>query len=52
MSRYLFYYEAVELLQRCGFEIESLAGDYMNGPVTEKGQLIFQVRLGKGSDSG
>jgi SAM-dependent methyltransferase len=52
MSRYLFYYEAVELLQRSGFEIESLVGDYINGPVTEKGQLIFQVRPGKGIDSG
>jgi 2-polyprenyl-3-methyl-5-hydroxy-6-metoxy-1,4-benzoquinol methylase len=43
-TRYLFRYEAVHLLYRCGFEVESLVGDYMNGPVTEKGQLVFQVR--------
>jgi SAM-dependent methyltransferase len=51
-SRYLFYYEAIELLQRCGFEVESLVGDYQNGPLTERGQLIFQVRLGKMIDPG
>jgi 2-polyprenyl-3-methyl-5-hydroxy-6-metoxy-1,4-benzoquinol methylase len=44
-SRYLFRYEAIHLLYRCGFEVESLVGDYTNGPVTEKGQLIFQVKL-------
>lgn len=43
-TRYLFRYEAVPLLHRCGFEVESLAGNYRNEPVTEKGQLIFQVR--------
>lgn len=43
-TRYLFRYEAVHLLYRCGFEVESLVGDYKNGPVAEKGQLVFQVR--------
>jgi SAM-dependent methyltransferase len=43
-SRYLFRYEAIHLLYRCGFEVEELVGDYKNGPVTEAGQLIFQVR--------
>ena len=44
-SRYLFRYEAIHLLYRGGFEVEVLVGDYQNGPVTEKGQLIFQVKL-------
>lgn len=43
-SRYLFRYEAIHLLARCGFEIESLVGDYNDGPVTTSGQLIFQVK--------
>lgn len=45
-SRYIFYYEAIKLLSRCGFELESLVGDYQNGPLTEKGQLVFQVKRG------
>ena len=45
VTRYLFRYEAIHLLYRCGFEVETLVGDYRNGPVTEKGQLIFNVRL-------
>lgn len=44
-TRYLYRYETVHLLYRCGFRIESLVGDYKNGPVTEKGQLIFDVKL-------
>jgi 2-polyprenyl-3-methyl-5-hydroxy-6-metoxy-1,4-benzoquinol methylase len=44
-TRYLFRYEAVHLLYRCGFEVEALVGDYRNGPVTEREQLIFQVKL-------
>jgi hypothetical protein len=44
-ARYLFRYEAVHLLYRCGFMVEALVGDYRNGPVTEKGQLIFDVKL-------
>jgi SAM-dependent methyltransferase len=44
-ARYLFRYEAIHLLYRCGFEVESLVGDYENGPVTEGSQLIFQVEL-------
>jgi len=44
-TRYLFRYEAVHLLYRCGFEVEALVGDYRDGAVSEGGQLIFQVRL-------
>jgi len=43
-TRYLFQYEAIHLLYRCGFEVEVLVGSYRNGPVTEGGQLIFQVK--------
>ncbi len=43
-SRYLFRYEAIHLIHRCGLAVETLVGDYTNGPVTERGQLIFQVR--------
>lgn len=43
--RYLFQYEAIHLLYRCGFEVESVVGDYTNGPVTETSQLIFQAKL-------
>jgi hypothetical protein len=50
-SRYLFRYEAVHLLCRCGFEVVSLVGNYRDGPLTEGGQLIFEVRLGE-SDAG
>jgi 2-polyprenyl-3-methyl-5-hydroxy-6-metoxy-1,4-benzoquinol methylase len=44
-ARYLFRYEAEHLLYRCGFEIEEMVGDYHDGPVTEKGQLVFQVKI-------
>ena len=44
-TRYLFPYEAVHLLYRCGFEVESLQGNYRGGPVTEGGQLILVARL-------
>jgi hypothetical protein len=44
-SRYLFPYEAIHLLYRCGFEVEVLVGDYNDGAITEKGQLIFQAKL-------
>ena len=43
-SRYMFKYEAIHLLYRCGYEVESLVGDYEDGPVTTRGQLIFQVK--------
>jgi SAM-dependent methyltransferase len=43
--RYLYMYEAVHLLYRCGFEVESIVGDYSNGPVTRNSQLIFQATL-------
>jgi hypothetical protein len=44
-ARYLFRYEAVHLLYRCGFQVESIVGDYRNGPVTKTSQLIFDVKL-------
>ena len=44
-SRYLFRYEAIHLLYRCGFKVKDLVGDYKNGPVTVGGQLIFDVTL-------
>jgi SAM-dependent methyltransferase len=44
-TRYLWRYEAIHLLYRCGFEVESLVGDYNNGPVTDQGQLVFQAKL-------
>lgn len=43
-ARYLFRYEAIHLLYRCGFEVEALVGDYRNGLVAVGSQLIFQVR--------
>jgi len=45
MSRYLFKHEAIHLLYGCGLEVRSLVGDYRNGPITEEGQLIFDVKL-------
>ena len=42
-TRYLFKYEAIHLLYRCGFRINHLVGDYLNGPVRDGGQLIFDV---------
>lgn len=45
--RYLFQYEVVHLLCRCGLEVESIVGDYCNGPVTTASQLIFQACLGR-----
>jgi 2-polyprenyl-3-methyl-5-hydroxy-6-metoxy-1,4-benzoquinol methylase len=47
-TRYLFQYEAVHLLYRCGFEVEALVGDYRNGPVTEGSQFVFQVKRANG----
>jgi len=40
-SRYLWPYEAVHLIYRCGFVVESLVGDYAGGPIGDEGQLIF-----------
>jgi len=45
-TRFLFRYEAIHLLYRSGFEVESLVGDYNNVPVEEGGQLIFKAKLG------
>ena len=47
-SRYLYKYEAIHLLYRCGFEVESLVGNYKNEPVGKAGQFIFQVKHHKG----
>ena len=44
-TRFTFKYEAIHLLHRCGFEVETLSGDYMGRPVTEKSQLVFAARL-------
>lgn len=44
-TRYLFYYEAVHLLYRCGFEINKLVGDYRGGPVKKGSQLVFETKL-------
>jgi hypothetical protein len=41
----LFPYGAEHLLYRCGFEVESVVGDYNNGPVTRKSKLIFRANL-------
>lgn len=40
-TRFTFRYEAVHLLYRCGFEVESLTGNYRGAPVTENSQLVF-----------
>ena len=44
-SRYLFRYEAIHLLHRCGFEIRNLVGDYKGGPVKKGSQLVFEAGL-------
>lgn len=44
-SRYLFRYEAIHLLYRCGFKVKDLVGDYKKNPVKVGGQLIFDVTL-------
>jgi SAM-dependent methyltransferase len=44
-SRYLFPWEAVHLLYRCGFQVEELVGGYAGQPVGQGGQLVFQARL-------
>ncbi|MDF1519802.1 MAG: class I SAM-dependent methyltransferase [Brevefilum sp.] len=46
-TRYLFQYEAVHLLYRCGFEIKKLVGDYKDGPVKQGSQLVFEAKLRK-----
>lgn len=48
-SRYLFRYEAIHLLHRCGFEIEEEVGNYKGEPVGLAGQLIFQVKKAGGN---
>jgi len=44
-TRYLFQYEVVHLLYRCGFEINKLVGDYKEGPVKKGSQLVFEAKL-------
>ncbi|MFN2303271.1 MAG: class I SAM-dependent methyltransferase [Anaerolineales bacterium] len=44
-TRYLFRYEIIHLLYRCGLNIKSLVGDYQEGPVREDSQLIFESQL-------
>ena len=44
VSRYLYPYEAIHLLYRCGFEVEVLVGNYKGEPIGLGGQLIFQVK--------
>jgi SAM-dependent methyltransferase len=44
-TRYLYRYEAVHLLYRCGFQVEKLVGDYQDGPVSNNSQLIFEAKL-------
>jgi hypothetical protein len=44
-ARFTFRYEAVHLLHRCGFKVESLTGNYRSGPVTESSQLVFVARF-------
>jgi SAM-dependent methyltransferase len=44
-TRYLFKYEAIHLLYRCGFKVKSLVGDYKHGPVKAQSQLIFEAIL-------
>lgn len=51
ISRYLFQYEAIHLMYRCGFSIHSLVGDYKNGEVSEQSQLIFDVKLNEDGHS-
>jgi SAM-dependent methyltransferase len=46
-SRYLCKFEMIHLLELCGFTIESIVGDYNNGPVTIESQLIFICRKKK-----
>jgi SAM-dependent methyltransferase len=45
VTRFTFRHEAVHLLYRCGFEVESLMGNYRDESVTEDSQLVFVARL-------
>lgn len=45
ITRFTFRYEAIHLLCRCGFEVESLTGSYRGAPVSESSQLVFIARL-------
>ena len=39
-TRYTFGYEAVHLLHRCGFDVESITGDYRVASVSENSQHV------------
>ena len=45
ITRFTFRHEAIHLLYRCGFEVESLTGNYRGAPVSESGKLVFIARL-------
>ena len=42
--RYIYRYEMQYLLERCGFEIEALWGDWQRGPFRYGGEQIWLVR--------
>lgn len=42
-TRYLFQYEAIHLLEICGFKILSIEGNYKGEPIDINSQLIFTV---------
>lgn len=43
-SRYLFKYEAIHLLELCGFKVISIDGNYKGQSVSMESQLIFTVK--------
>lgn len=42
-SRYLYPYEAIHLLHRCGFEVERIEGSYEGAELGMGGQIIIQA---------
>jgi len=46
--RYLFHREALELLDRCGFEVLEVYGDYEGGPYKATSELMMFVARKKG----
>jgi hypothetical protein len=42
-TRYLFQYEAVHLLEICGFKLLSIDGNYKGESIDNNSQLIFTV---------
>jgi ubiquinone/menaquinone biosynthesis C-methylase UbiE len=43
-ARYLCKYEALYLLELCGFQVEAIYGGYCNEPVSLSSQLVFRAR--------